>query len=683
MIIESVRVQNFRSIYDETLHCDELTALIGPNGSGKSSFLKAFDMFYNSNARYTEEDFYDRDTSKSIIVTMTFTDLTEDEKRLFKDYVEGDKLTVEKEIKWPPSRGSQKYHGTSLQNLDFDDFRSATGPNLRAEYNKLRENEYSDLPDYSNKDNAKTALQAWEGSHSDQCVRRRDEGQFFGFKEVGEAHLEKFTRFILVPAVRDASEDAAEKKGTPLAEIMDLVVRSVLAQRKEIKELQKGVQEKYEEIVDPKKLEELTDLEQNLNDTLKMYVPDAGVELKWLTGDVIDIPMPKADIKLVEDEYPSSVERTGHGLQRAFILTMLQHLTKAQSSFKTEEREDEKTETVESSGVSLILPSLIIGIEEPELYQHPNRQRHLSKILLKLATGSIKGVADRTQIIYTTHSPLFVDIKRFDKIRALRKIKEESDKPKRTRVISTNLDEVAKIIEMADGKPEGTYSGRTLEPRLQTLMTPWLNEGFFADVAVLVEGEEDRAAILGIATTLGHDLESIGISVIPCMGKTNLDRPIAIFSKLGIEVYAIWDGDYEGKNAKPEDNHRLLRLFKQPIEDWPETVTEHFACFKKKLNTTLRGEIGEKLFDLCCDTACECLSLDKNKYAFKNPQVIHETINDAQKHGGLSETLEKIVEQIVALRKPEDASISLMRTHTLVKGHIGEQNVQTKIHDYQ
>ena len=30
-------------------------------------------------------------------------------------------------------------------------------------------------------------------------------------------------------------------------------------------------------------------------------------------------------------------------------------------------------------------------------------------------------------------------------------------------------------------------------------MTPWMGEGFFADVVVLVEGEDDRAAILGYA----------------------------------------------------------------------------------------------------------------------------------------------------------------------------------------
>ena len=589
MLINSIRVQNFRCIRDETLPCEQLTALIGPNGSGKSSFLRALDMFYTPGARYTEDDFYDRDTSQDIIITITFTDLTKDEKKLFQKYVEGGKLTVEKEMKWPPSKGNQKYYGTSLQNPEFDSFRSATGANLRREYNKLREDKYSDLSEYTNKDDAEKALQTWEESHPDQCLRRRDEGQFFGFKEVGEAHLERFTRFIPIPAVRDASEDAAEGKGTPLTEIMDLVVRSVLAQRKEIIELQEGTQKQYEQIVDPTKLAELQTLERGLSDTLKTYVPDAGVKLTWLTGAVIEIPMPRADIKLVEDEYPSSVERTGHGLQRAFILTMLQHLAVAQAPVQEDmgDKENEMDE-VPAEQPSLKVPNLIMGIEEPELYQHPNRQRHLSK-----------------------------------------------------------------IIEKADGKPEGTYTGKTLEPRLQTLMTPWMNEGFFADVAVLVEGEEDRAAILGVATAMEYDLESRGISVIPCMGKNNLDRPTAIFSKLQIPVYVIWDSDYEGKNAKPEDNHRLLRLFDQPIEDWPENVTEQFACFKRTLSDTLRTEIGDHLYDDTLEACCKRLCLTRKKDAVKNPQAIQEIIKEAQKQGKSSKTLGNIISKIVALRGPE------------------------------
>jgi len=648
MIINAIRVQNFRCIRDETLPCERLTALIGPNGSGKSSFLRALDMFYTPSARYTEDDFYDRDTSQGIIITITFTDLAEDEKKLFQKYVEAGKLTVEKEMKWPPSKGNQKYYGTSLQNPEFDSFRSAKGTNLRTEYNKLREDKYSDLSEYTNRDDAEKALQEWEESHPDQCSRRRDEGQFFGFKEVGEAHLERFTRFISVPAVRDASEDAAEGRGTPLTEIMDLVVRGVLAQRKEIIELQEGTQKQYEQIVDPTKLVELQTLERDLSDTLKTYVPDAGVKLTWLTGDVIDIPMPKADIKLVEDEYPSSVERTGHGLQRAFILTMLQHLAVAQAPVQEDmdEKENEMDE-VPKEQPSLKVPNLILGIEEPELYQHPNRQRHLSKILLRLAMGSIKGVADCTQIIYATHSPLFVDIERFDKVRVLKKVREKTNRPKETKIFCTNLDEVAEIIEIARERPQ---TGTTLEPRIQTLMTPWMNEGFFADVAVLVEGESDRAAILEIATTLCPNLEGMGISVIPCMSKNNLAKPTAIFKKLEISVYVIWDSDYGNNNAK-RINHILLRLFGQPTEDWPEKVTEQFTCFKQNLTETLRSELGEDLFDSTLETLRSRLYLDRD--AVKNPQVIQEIIKEAQKQGKSSKTLENIISKIVALRGPE------------------------------
>ena len=41
-----MNVQNFRSIRDETLNFDNLTALVGSNGSGKSSLLRALELFH-------------------------------------------------------------------------------------------------------------------------------------------------------------------------------------------------------------------------------------------------------------------------------------------------------------------------------------------------------------------------------------------------------------------------------------------------------------------------------------------------------------------------------------------------------------------------------------------------------------------------------------------------------------
>ncbi len=661
VIIKSVRVQNFRSIRDQTLPCDRLTAIVGPNGSGKSSFLRALELFYTAVARYTDEDFYARDASQDIRITVTYADLTPDESALFSKYVEGEELTVQKVLSFPSNRANQKYFGTSLRHAEFQAFRAATNAQeRRQEYSALRENpNYAGLPAWTRQDEAARALGDWEVAHPDACTRQRDDGQFFGFIEVGEAHLERYTSFRLVPAVRDASEDAAEGRGSILAALMDLVVKRALAERPELIQLKEEAQQRYDAIVDPDKLPELRDLGNQLTATLKNYAPEARVELSWLAGEGVTIALPMANVRLEEDGYPTGVTRTGHGLQRAFILTMLQHMARAEYR-PSQPQGALPDQDLLTTAHPLSLPSLILAIEEPELYLHPNRQRHLSRILLGLAMGGIPGVAEHTQVIYSTHSPLFVDIERFDQVRRLCKIPFLDDKPKETKLTHTTLDAVARVIELADGKPEGTYSGETLRPRLQALMTPWMNEGFFADAIVLVEGEEDRAAILGVAGTLQAkngqdvDLETLGISVIPCMGKNNLDRPAAIFGNLDIPVYIIWDGDCGKKDAKHDTNHLLLGLCGEAIEDWPGKISDRFACFKVDLNTTLKGEIGEELFDRLLQLWLEKFAYDI-KDGMKNPLVIRGVLQDAQAEGASSSTLSMIVKNVLSLKGIEVA----------------------------
>jgi len=666
MIIHTVRVRNFRCIKDETLHCERLTILVGANGSGKSTFLKALDLFYTPSAKYSEEDFYNRDTSEPIVITVTFTDLTEQERQLFASYMEGETLTVEKELAWPPGRGSQKYFGLTLQCPDFQHVRTADRvAEKRAAYQDLVNSgkfpELPNLPRNASAEQIEQALQNWENAHRDKLQRVRDGGQFFGFKEVGQARLERYTRFLYIPAVRDASEDATEGKGSVISELMDLVVRSTLAQRDDIRKLREDIQKRYEEIMNPFQLTELRMLASQMTETLNMFAPGAQIQLNWLPGEAIEIPMPKAEVKVVEDGYPSAVERTGHGVQRAFILTALQHLALAQVS-ETGENEaiqqhpsDAPMSSVppEGNASTPTLPNLILGIEEPELYQHPSRQRHLARVLSQLATGGIKGVAQSAQVIYTTHSPLLVDLQRFHQIRLLRKEEVEDGKPKQTKIFQAKMEQVTRVIEKADGVAEGTYLAEGVYARLQTLMTPWTNEGFFASVVVLVEGEDDRAAILGMAKAMGHEFESMDIAVIPCMGKANLHKAAAIFMTLKIPTYVVWDSD-EGKNTKKntkEDNHRLLRLFGAPLEDYPGKVTENFACFKRDMDTTLREELTPDTYDSLLEECKKVFGYDDNNHARKSPLVVKCIIEKAsQERSKDCTTLEQIVTAVLKLR---------------------------------
>ena len=53
-------------------------------------------------------------------------------------------------------------------------------------------------------------------------------------------------------------------------------------------------------------------------------------------------------------------------------------------------------------------------IEEPEMYLHPQAQRYFYRILVDLTER------DHCQVIYSTHSPIFADLSRFESVRLCR-----------------------------------------------------------------------------------------------------------------------------------------------------------------------------------------------------------------------------------------------------------------------
>ena len=227
-------------------------------------------------------------------------------------------------------------------------------------------------------------------------------------------------------------------------------------------------------------------------------------------------------------------------------------------------------------------------------------------------------MAENTQVIYATHSPLFVGLDRFAQIRVLRKVPREDGKPRTTHLKKTDKGAVARELEQAGDRKGKIFTADTLEPRLRSMMTPWMGEGFFADVVVLVEGEDDRAAILSFAKSKKRDFDGMGIAVIPCFGKSSIDRPLVIFRQLGISVYVVWDGDRDGNNAELKVNKRLLRLLGKPEQDWPHFVADSSACFKVNLEETF--EIGRESFNQWLSEAQQEFGIDKKKD--KNPAVL-------------------------------------------------------------
>lgn len=245
---------------------------------------------------------------------------------------------------------------------------------------------------------------------------------------------------------------------------------------------------------------------------------------------------------------------------------------------------------------------------------------------------------------------------RFHQVRVLRKLSRGEEQPRATSVRQAEGQVVAQklqeVLEACGSSPNrGTsFTWETLRPRLQTIMSQHVNEGFFADVVVLVEGDLDRAAIIATAYFLDIDLESMGVSVIACGGKPSLDRPLLIFREFGIPVYTVWDGDKGTKGAPPRENHLLLRLHGYSAEDWPVTqVQSTFACFEKNLETTLKHELTQSTYEEICQLCSEEFSISAGAGGLKHIAFFESMLRHASTYGTVPPTLKEIVLSIASM----------------------------------
>ncbi len=652
MRLKRAEISNFRSIRQATIDFGDQTRLIGGNGCGKSSVVRALELFYApAKTTVARDDFFGRDETKEIEIALTFSDFSDLEKETFKGHItDAGEMRVSRVFAAGSGKNNGRYHGVQLAYPGFQPVRSAEKIKEKVDAYKGLLDTHPDL-DQAAKTGAAVdaAMAAWEAANPDKCKPVRDDGQFFGFEGVAQGKLSAATACVFIPAVRDAAQDVSEGKGTPITLLMDLIVRSAIEARPEIKDFRTKVESEYQALTDPSKLTELGGLAKTLSGTLRTYYPDTSVELDWLERDALKVPLPNAAIRLNDDGFSTAVDHTGHGLQRALIMTLLQHLATANmlSAEKGADKGEEKSAE----------PDLILAIEEPELYQHPTKQRHFARVLDALSNGKLAGLGKRIQVIYCSHSPMFVAMEQFDQVRLMRRVRKDGQRESVACAVS--LDEVAKSLDVAHQKG-GKFTGDSLRSRLHIIDTT-VAEGFFSAVAVLVEGPSDRAALLATARHLGKDLEESEVAVVAANGKTNIDRPAVVFKGLGIPTYAVWDCDEgDSGDSKPAINRALQRLFGTPdadIVDSVDRVSNTYACFKVKLEETLGAELGAEFYRKTLDDLKAKYEILKDDDAQKSPVVMFDLISHAAKEGKPPKTLVAIVEAILALRPaPESAA---------------------------
>ena len=598
MQLERARIKNFRSLRDVEVGFGAHTAFIGGNGAGKSSILKAVEKFYSTSRICDADDFFGRDQSEPIEIELTFHQLSHQEVASFEDRVRDGRLVITRIFDGSASSG--RYHGVVPQIPDFAAIRSQSGAAAkRAAYNGLRASNpfYADLPNAGSAAAVDQALLDWEANHSDHLALLPDDGQFFGFQNNSRGKLQKHTSFVFIPAVREASADAADGKASVIGKLLELLVRSQILQRPDVQAFKARMTEEYQALVSAENMPELGTLAGTLTADLRGLYRDAEVALSWRETGEMPIPLPMADVFLKDDGFGGPVDRQGHGLQRAFIFTLLQNLARTAVPEPDEPSIKDKDDDKFSDETAIAqAPTLILAIEEPELYQHPTKQRHFAEVLRGLSGGTLPGVQGHTQIIFGSHSPMFISMGKADEIRLARRSICTDSVFKQCSLQALDLNVVAQKLERGWDKPAGSYNAQTLIPRLHILGTE-LAEGFFANGVILVEGRSDKAALTAVARMLGVNLEAAGIAILSAEGKANLDRPYVIFRELGIPTFLLWDCDQHLPENKrmPATDFALSKLAK-PDEIFiaaPNTdvVSDCYAHFSKTLEHRLKEDL--------------------------------------------------------------------------------------------
>jgi len=461
------------------------------------------------------------------------------------------------------------------------------------------------------------------------------EGQFFGARNIGGGKLDNYTKFVLVPAVKEATDEITGKKGA-IYQLLDMIVLRRLESRQDLRDFKRDYEDKMKELYSSDNLRELPELGESISKTLEMFAPGSKLKLDWQEIVPPVIQPPAVEATLVEDEFEGEIDRKGHGLQRALILTLLEHLALTQPFEPTQDTSEEEPQEP-PHGFDLIL-----AIEEPELYLHPSRCRYLSEILIQLTENLEMSLGSRTQVVYSTHSPLFVDLDRFDDIRLIRK-KQSIDIPvPHTTVNSYTLEQSRiRFAEVLNKDPE-SVTREGFRVRSIPVMNTIVNEGFFADVVAIVEGIEDAGILWKVQEIMNKRWIQKGISIIPVDGKGNITRPVIIFRGLEIPTYFVFDSDA----SNPRLNRRLLKLAGADEVDFPDTqVHDKWAVIRKSPEQVCKAILGEDVYNEIWKDVGEELECDYSRIK-KNFEGVARFVELVYEQGNNLSLFEDIINKI-------------------------------------
>ena len=281
-------------------------------------------------------------------------------------------------------------------------------------------------------------------------------------------------------------------------------------------------------------------MDDKLNAELSNYTSEIKIESKISPPTLEDI-LKNTDL-CFKDVQKNTMYDTGVGFHRLIILTIL----KVANEIKNKTSE-----------------SLILLMDEPEIFLHPTLQFHMYEELEELSKTS--------QILFSTHSSNFI----------------KNDKLGQTFRI-TKLNNIT-----CENHCKNICNYET------TFRVTNASDGLFANKVILVEGATEFKTLPRLyRKKFDKTLFLDEMMIIDCGGVCNILNTCNLFKEFGIESYIIIDRDCKSENEFRSENKKLLEELNISNQtgtlDTSNTIIDNnYAVLAKSYDTLLQNSLNE------------------------------------------------------------------------------------------
>jgi predicted ATP-dependent endonuclease of OLD family len=514
MKIQQIQVTNYRLLKDFTIDLEQVLSLaIGKNNCGKTSFLSVLEKFfaYNDYNRFAFDDFnielqhdiqqhleYGADEPYNklmglalrIVIEYNDTDNLANISTVMLD-LDPEQRTVILQFEYAISDEKQaelKADFLAYQQDILTELRaSLASQSLSDEQKELQ------ISETKSKKNILFYLKKFHGRYFALAIKAIEAGNETNVLDITKERqvLDKIISFKRIKARRDVANEDGKKTDRTLSRMSSRYYEKIGGpdmQSDGIKKLQ------LELSVTDEKLNDIYDtLFSGIIEKVRLFggVRENESNLMIVSGLEERNILSNNTTVMYHHNAHSRLPEDYNGLGYLNLISMIFEIEVLLNEFKKHTLRNEQPADIN-----------LLFIEEPEAHTHPQMQyvfiKNVKNLLQEASSGTGDGVAINLQTIITTHSSCIVAESDFDDLKYFQRLDDNE-------VIAKNLKDLQRQYTEEDRK---NYQF------LRQYLTLNRSELFFADKAILIEGDTERLLLPAMMRKLDKQNEANGIPLL-------------------------------------------------------------------------------------------------------------------------------------------------------------------------